>query len=161
MTDITRLLASLKRRSAHAKEFGDDVTFVKLEDIDALVEALEKAQRANAAQDDHINQQQDRIKQLEKGNQYAAKRIAELEEAERKLCAANVTLDARAELAERQLAEMESRTVTVKLPAERFCPAEYAGSQLWSEVEAWNKAISACAKALAATGIHAESGKKE
>ncbi|HBZ3150028.1 TPA: hypothetical protein MHM72_26180 [Klebsiella pneumoniae] len=50
----------------------------------ALVEALEKAQQ----------------------------RIADLEEAEQKLCAANVTLDARAELAERRLAEMESRTVT-------------------------------------------------
>ncbi|MFV3026501.1 hypothetical protein ACNI4H_18230 [Klebsiella aerogenes] len=47
MTDITRLLASLKRRSAHVKEFGDDITFVKLEDLDALIEALEKAQRAN------------------------------------------------------------------------------------------------------------------
>ncbi|HDV9412947.1 TPA: ead/Ea22-like family protein [Raoultella ornithinolytica] len=54
----------------------------------ALVEALEKAQQ----------------------------RIAELEDAEQKLCVANVTLDARAELAERRLAEMESRTVTVKLP---------------------------------------------
>ncbi|MFW3082462.1 hypothetical protein ACN6UI_05715, partial [Klebsiella aerogenes] len=42
MTDITRLLASLKRRSAHAKDFGDDITFVKLKDIDALVEALER-----------------------------------------------------------------------------------------------------------------------
>lgn len=48
MTDITRLLASLKRRSAHVKEFGDDITFVKLEDLDALVEALEKAQTINA-----------------------------------------------------------------------------------------------------------------
>ncbi|EIX9031714.1 hypothetical protein [Klebsiella aerogenes] len=47
MTDITRLLASLKRRSAHAKEFGHDVLFVKLEDLDALVEELEKAQSAN------------------------------------------------------------------------------------------------------------------
>lgn len=49
MTDITRLLASLKRRSAHAKDFGDDVTFVKLEDLDVLVEALEtkEEQRAN------------------------------------------------------------------------------------------------------------------
>ncbi|OXV04411.1 hypothetical protein [Klebsiella pneumoniae] len=47
MTDITRLLASLKRRAAHAKEFGHDVLFVKIEDIDALVEALEKAQSAN------------------------------------------------------------------------------------------------------------------
>ncbi|MBZ7331009.1 hypothetical protein FMJ13_03705 [Klebsiella michiganensis] len=41
-------------------------------------------------------------------------KIAEMEEAEQKLCAANVTLDARAELAERQLAEMESRTVTIE-----------------------------------------------
>ncbi|MDX6890440.1 hypothetical protein SJZ86_08155 [Klebsiella aerogenes] len=49
MTDIIRLLASLKRRSAHAKEFGHDVLFVKLEDIDALLEALEtkEDQRAN------------------------------------------------------------------------------------------------------------------
>lgn len=43
--------------------------------VDALVEALEKAQRANAAQDDHINQQQDRIDWLEKGSRHAAKRI--------------------------------------------------------------------------------------
>ncbi len=49
MTDITRLITSLKRRSAHSKDFGDDVTFVKLEDLDALVEALEKAQAINAA----------------------------------------------------------------------------------------------------------------
>lgn len=56
--------------------------------VDALVEALEKAQQ----------------------------RIAELEDAEQKLCAANVTLDARAELAERQLAELESLSVTAKLP---------------------------------------------
>lgn len=49
MTDITRLLTSLKRRSAHAKEFGHDVLFLKLEDIGALVEALEtkEDQRAN------------------------------------------------------------------------------------------------------------------
>ena len=52
------------------------------------------------------------VEALEKAQQ----RIAELEDAEQKLCVANVTLDARAELAERRLAEMESRTVTVKLP---------------------------------------------
>ncbi|MGR7528509.1 hypothetical protein ACU60R_04230 [Klebsiella aerogenes] len=45
MTDINRLITSLKRRTAHAKEFGHDVLFVKLEDIDALVEALEKGQQ--------------------------------------------------------------------------------------------------------------------
>lgn len=53
-----------------------------------------------------------------------------------------------------RIAELESRTV--KLPAERFCPAEYAGSQLWSETEVWNKAITACADALRADGIKVE-----
>lgn len=52
------------------------------------------------------------------------------------------------------LSSLESRTV--KLPAERFCPAEYAGSQLWSETEVWNKAITACADALRAAGIKVE-----
>ncbi|HCB0851364.1 TPA: ead/Ea22-like family protein [Klebsiella pneumoniae] len=53
-----------------------------------------------------------------------------------------------------RIAELESRSV--KLPAERFCPAEYAGSQLWSETEVWNKAITACADALRADGIKVE-----
>ncbi|EPO5569605.1 ead/Ea22-like family protein [Klebsiella pneumoniae] len=53
-----------------------------------------------------------------------------------------------------RIAELESRTV--KLPAERFCPAECAGSQLWSETEVWNKAITACADALRASGIKVE-----
>ncbi|EPF1256150.1 hypothetical protein ACSQOK_000458 [Klebsiella aerogenes] len=48
MTDITRLLTSIKRRSAHVKEFGDDITFVKLEDLDALVEAVELARNKAA-----------------------------------------------------------------------------------------------------------------
>lgn len=77
--------------------------------IDALVEALEKAQETIAFQ-------QGEIKAL--------------------------------------LSSLESRTV--KLPAERFCPAEYAGSQLWSETEVWNKAITACADELRAAGIKVE-----
>lgn len=47
--------------------------------IDALVEALEKAQRANAAQDDHTNQQQGRIEQLEKKNAELGKYAGKLE----------------------------------------------------------------------------------
>lgn len=42
---------------------------------EALLDELEKAQCANVAQDDHINQQQGRIEQLEKGHQEAAKQI--------------------------------------------------------------------------------------
>ncbi|MCT1420062.1 hypothetical protein M3G69_00225 [Klebsiella aerogenes] len=108
MTDITRILASLKRRSAHAKEFGDSITFVKLKDIDALVEALEKAQQLET-------QAAEMAIQISKRLAEAYKRVTELEEAEQQLCAANVALDARAELAERQLAEIDSRTVNVKL----------------------------------------------
>lgn len=51
----------------------------------ALVEALEKAQRANAAQDDHINQQQDRIESLEKKNAELGKYVGGLESSTVKL----------------------------------------------------------------------------
>lgn len=47
MTDINRLIASIKRRSAHAKEYGDDITFVKLEDLNALVATIEKSKEAS------------------------------------------------------------------------------------------------------------------
>ncbi|WP_154915083.1 hypothetical protein [Klebsiella grimontii] len=48
-----------------------------LKTVEALVEVLEKTQRANAAQDDHINQQQDRIDQLEKKNAELGRRLRE------------------------------------------------------------------------------------
>lgn len=87
MTDITELALRLKLEVHRAVSNFNSQMNIKTRDLKALVEALEKAQQ----------------------------RIAELEEAEQKLCAANVTLDARAELAERQrIAELESRTV--KLP---------------------------------------------
>lgn len=93
MTDINRLLASLKRRSAHAKEFGHDVLFVKLEDIDALVEALEKAQQRNG--------------ELETYSKVAI----EFREAARD---ENRHLKLELEIAEKRIAALESRIV--KLP---------------------------------------------
>lgn len=51
----------------------------------------------------------------------------------------------------KRIAELKAREVT--LPAEKFCPSEYAGSQYWEETEVWNKAISACAVAVRAAGI--------
>ncbi|EKZ9427244.1 ead/Ea22-like family protein [Salmonella enterica] len=50
-----------------------------------------------------------------------------------------------------RIQELEAREVT--LPAEKFCPSEYAGSQYWEETEVWNKAIFACAVAVRAAGI--------
>lgn len=60
----------------------------------------------------------------------------------------------RADVLKEYIQHLESRTV--KLPAERFCPAEYSGSQLWSETEVWNQAISACNGALRTAGIKVE-----
>lgn len=47
MTDITELAQSLKRRAASANEFGEGLFFIKADDVLALVEALEKAQKSN------------------------------------------------------------------------------------------------------------------
>lgn len=108
MTDITELTSVQKNANIHrlsrliAYASNDELHQLAVEVeqyTDQLIEALEKAQQ----------------------------RIAELEEAEQKLCAANITLDARAELAERQLAEMESRTV--KLPAELYTIGELIRTQ--------------------------------
>lgn len=80
----------------------------------------------------------------------AQQRIAELEEDEQKLCAANVTLDARAELAERRLAEMESRTV--KLPDLRQIVS--GDRYVWSDgVYNYSQDVKV---ALAAAGIKVE-----
>lgn len=78
-----------------------------------------------------------------------AKRIAELEDAEQKLCAANVTLDARAELAERRLTELEARTLTVKLPERcECCYSEKEAALFDGVVEEYTEALeSACAAA--------------
>ncbi|WP_336995285.1 hypothetical protein [Klebsiella variicola] len=116
MTNITELAQSLKAAAIDAKELAIIARYSKgraaaekfyalanPNHIIALVEALEKAQQRNA----------------------------ELEEAEQKLCAANVTLDARAELAERQL---QSRTL--RLPKEHsateflFPVAVYSAQEL-------------------------------
>lgn len=45
MTDITELAQTLKRRAASANEFGEGLFFIKADDVLALLEALEKAQR--------------------------------------------------------------------------------------------------------------------
>ncbi|SYS38132.1 Ead domain protein [Klebsiella pneumoniae] len=98
MTDITELAQreQLKEkfevwfereyRHLESSKYTDAVPHIKYGFLMAyqaggseLVEALEKAQRANAAQDDHINQQQDRIEALEKKNAELGKYAGKLE----------------------------------------------------------------------------------
>lgn len=128
MTDITKLAQSLKAAAEKATP-GEWVYFPKNTSIEYDV-GSDESQGSILYVDsgDFTQVQTDRngefialanpanILALVEALEKAQQRIAELEEAEQKLCAANVTLDARAELAERQLADLESLSVTVKLP---------------------------------------------
>ncbi|EMB4701163.1 hypothetical protein U9C00_002036 [Klebsiella pneumoniae] len=110
-TDITELalIAKIKKQT----ENFDTVVLKEWEAL-ALVEALEKAQRANAAQDDHINQQQDRIDQLEKGHQEAAKQINSWRRMAKQNIAEREKDIAELDAARQRIAELESRAVTVE-----------------------------------------------
>ncbi|MBF2762259.1 hypothetical protein [Klebsiella quasipneumoniae] len=120
-TDITELaqseindaLAQLKQISEYPTP-STQYARVLRKYIATMVEALEKAQRANAAQDDHINQQQDRIDQLEKGHQEAAKQINSWRRMAKQNIAEREKDIAELDAARQRIAELESRTV--KLP---------------------------------------------
>ncbi|MEG8754788.1 hypothetical protein U4T08_15910 [Klebsiella pneumoniae] len=142
MTDITELAQREKFEAWFVNDVaGADVTFPAFEDgayavgeiydeqlyfmLQAmwmawkaagaeLVEALEKAQCANAAQDDHINQQQDRIDQLEKGHQEAAKQINSWRRMAKQNIAEREKDIAELDAARQRIAELESRAVTVE-----------------------------------------------
>ncbi|MCC7744443.1 hypothetical protein INQ73_09120 [Klebsiella pneumoniae] len=115
MTNITKLAQSLKRRATSAKEFGESL-YVKADDVLALVEALEKAQRANGyLREQSAEWERKAISNFEDCAEMSA-RVEELE-SQRKLAftASNRWADKFRE-AEKRIAELESRTVTVKLP---------------------------------------------
>ncbi|HID2331722.1 TPA: hypothetical protein ACXGNR_002813 [Escherichia coli] len=111
MTDITELTSVQKNANIHrlsrliAYASNDEMRQMAVEVehyTDQLIEALEKAQGMEAYWKTQCRGITDHCEVLQA-------RIAELEAAEQKLCAANVTLDARAEFAEHQLAGLESR----------------------------------------------------
>ncbi|MEH4266497.1 ead/Ea22-like family protein [Klebsiella aerogenes] len=110
----------------------------------ALVGALEKAQSANAAQDDHINQQQDRIDQLEKGHQEAAKQINSWRRMAKQNIAEREKDIAELDAARQRIAELESRTVTVKHGEVLVTVAGFTGcgkSAIAGEIEIAMRAI--------------------
>ncbi|ECG3232948.1 ead/Ea22-like family protein [Salmonella enterica subsp. enterica serovar Cerro] len=80
---------------------------------EALLDELEKAQRANVAQDDHINQQQDRIEQLEKGHKEAAKQINSWRRLAKQNIAERGKDISELEAARQRIAELEARTVNL------------------------------------------------
>ncbi len=105
---------------AEGRSIADDhyeqsrVTVVDVSDPDvlALLDELEKAQRANVAQDDHINQQQDRIEQLEKGHQEAAKQINSWRRLAKQNIAERGKDISELEAARQRIAELEAKLET-------------------------------------------------
>ncbi|HBR2960509.1 TPA: hypothetical protein L9R18_003306 [Klebsiella pneumoniae] len=154
--------------------------------IDALVEALEKAQqRANAAQDDHINQQQDRIDILERRNAELGGELSRYSmspgQADQRMCESRAARDALGfgkdaddvapiDLRERidgmkaRIAELESRTVTVNLPdimPPEAAPAHYWGSgESMAYADGYNKSAAdlktSFAQACSSAGVNVE-----
>lgn len=119
-TDITELalLVSKAKASVFTLKYISqfEPADIDSDDVDLRFEVDGRDTGTNVSIVDECGQAAKVIGELVEALEKAQQRIAVLEEAEQKLCAANVTLDARAELAERRLAEMDSRTVTVKLP---------------------------------------------
>ncbi|EPJ7507860.1 hypothetical protein [Raoultella planticola] len=119
-----------------------------LKTVEALVEMLEKTQSANAAQDDHINQQQDRIDQLESKSAELGRRLYQYSMVPGE--------------AECRIAERESRTVTVKLPPtiERNDIdgwLMYKGGRVGGAAAMWyNKSLDDVISVLTAQGINVE-----
>ncbi|EAW8509327.1 ead/Ea22-like family protein [Salmonella enterica] len=105
---------------AEGRSIADDhyeqsrVTVVDVSDPDvlALLDELEKAQCANVAQDDHINQQQDRIEQLEKGHQEAAKHINSWRRLAKQNIAERGKDISELEAARQRIAELEAKLET-------------------------------------------------
>ena len=121
-----------------------------------LVEALEKAQSANVAQDDHINQQQDRIEQLEKGHQEAAKQIISWRRLAKQNIAEREKDIAELEAARQRIAELESRTVIVK-QFDEFQICHYGATEDYAKgyIDCQNNYN----KALSAAGIQIQGGE--
>ncbi|EDB4569863.1 ead/Ea22-like family protein [Salmonella enterica subsp. enterica serovar Panama] len=119
------------------------VTVVDVSDPDvlALLDELE-----------HYKSREERVTKLVLDNSTSWDALYEkLEAAEKRIAEQREYYEGVIADGSKRIAELEAREVT--LPAEKFCPSEYAGSQYWEETEVWNKAISACAVAVRAVGI--------
>lgn len=82
----------------------------------ALLDELEALKLANAAQDDHINQQQDRIDLLEKWNNEAARQINSWRRLAKQNIAEREKDVSELNIARKRIAELEAREVNGRFP---------------------------------------------
>lgn len=147
-SEINDALAQLKQISEYPTP-STQYARVLRKYIATIVEALEKAQRANAAQDDHINQQQDRIDQLEKGHQEAAKQINSWRRMAKQNIAEREKDIAELDAARQRIAELESKLANpVQLPKT---------NGYWTETEkAFEEAITLAKRQVRLAGFTVE-----
>ncbi|HDT2960331.1 hypothetical protein ACK6TC_12265 [Enterobacter hormaechei] len=95
-----------------------DVEIIQQMALDAvtLLDELEALKLANAAQDDHINQQQDRIDLLEKGNNEAARQINSWRRLAKQNIAEREKDVSELNIARKRIAELEAREVNGRFP---------------------------------------------
>lgn len=147
-SEINDALAQLKQISEYPTP-STQYARVLRKYIATIVEALEKAQRANAAQDNHINQQQDRIDQLEKGHQEAAKQINSWRRMAKQNIAEREKDIAELDAARQRIAELESKLANpVQLPKT---------NGYWTETEkAFEEAITLAKRQVRLAGFTVE-----
>lgn len=110
----------------------------------AMLDELEKAQRANVAKDDHINQQQDHIEQLEKGHQEAAKQINFWRRLAKQNIAERGKDISELEAARQRIAELEARTVTLPPLAPENLASVLDGYEKWLIATTFRDTWNAC-----------------
>lgn len=156
---IAERMLALLYELEHYKSREERVTKLVLDNStswDALYKKLEAAEkrtaeleRANVAKDDHINQQQDRIEQLEKGHQEAAKQINSWRRLAKQNIAERGKDISELEAARQRIAELESKLSNpVLLPKT---------NGYWNEQEqAYEEAITLAKRRIRMAGFRCE-----
>lgn len=106
--DKQALIAKIKKQTE-----SFDTVVLKEDEANALLDELEALKLANAAQDDHINQQQDRIDLLEKGNNEAARQINSWRRLAKQNIAEREKDVSELNIARKRIAELEAREVVL------------------------------------------------
>ena len=153
MNDITALAQQLRATAEKANEHGEFNMAMHTVQVLALVEALEKALRSNEyLREQSAEWERKAISNFEECAEMSA-RIEELE-SQRKLAftAGNRWADKFRE-AEKRIASLESRTVTVKLPP------RVDSSNVPFTAHTWNCCLDEVEKRLTAAGIQVIEGE--
>ena len=140
MNDITALAQQLRATAEKANEHGEFNMAMHTVEVLALVEALEKAQKSNQFMKDQLSE-------LANFNQDWDKLEASYE-SWREIAAELL-------VAKNRIAELESRTVTVKLPP------RVDSSNVPFTAHTWNCCLDAVEKCLAAAGIQVIEGEQK